>query len=368
MATKRDYYEVLNIPKSASLEEIKKAYREAALRYHPDRVSEKEKKEAEEKFKEISEAYAILSDPQKRALYDQRGHSGIDQRYAQEDIFKGTDFSSVFSDLSDFGFGEGLFDKIFGDAGFDIFGNRRRRARSQQGRDLQITTEISLEEAASGIEKSIVFHRYDPCGACHGSGVEPGTGKTQCPQCQGSGRVVASSGSIKMIRPCPSCNGEGSIFKTSCSVCHGAGRIQTTRRLTITIPPGVDTGSELRIAGEGEIGPQGRGDLYLLIEVKSHPYFKRVGYDLRTEMTIPLTLAMLGGEIEVPTLKGKVAMTIPEGTQSGSLFRLKNKGLPKLTGQGYGDQLIQVTVEIPKVLTAQQRKLMEEFARTVSNS
>lgn len=365
MTTKRDYYEILNVSKGASLEEIKKAYREAALRYHPDRVPEKEKKEAEEKFKEISEAYAVLSDPQKRALYDQHGHSGIDQRYAQEDIFRGTDFSSIFQDLSDFGFGEGLFDKIFGDAGVDIFGHRRRKKmRPSVGRDLQVSIEITLEEAAFGAEKSISLRRYDICPTCQGTGAKPGTSRKTCSHCQGSGREVSASGNIRMVRPCPYCNGEGSMPGTPCPECQGEGRVQAVRRLKVTIPAGVDTGSELRLAGEGEMGPQGRGDLYLYIEVKPHAKFQRKGSDLLTEVSVPLPVAILGGEIKVPTLSGQVTMKVPPGTQNGAQFRLKGKGIHSLRGHGTGDEIVKVSVEIPKSLSPEQRKLIEEFART----
>ncbi len=367
MVTKSDYYEVLHIPKSSSLEEIKKAYREAALRYHPDRVPEQEKVAAEEKFKEISEAYAILSDPKKRALYDERGHAGIDQRYAQEDIYQGTDFSSVFSDLSDFGFGEGLFEKIFGDSGFDMFGNRRRRKRhAERGRDLQITTQITLEEVMAGVDHPIAFHRYDLCEICHGSGAKQGTGKKTCPQCQGRGQMISSSGAVKMIHVCPKCQGEGNVIESPCTACSGQGRVATTRRLTITIPPGVDTGMELKIAGEGEFGPQGRGDLYIFIEVKPHPYFKRFDDNLSVKKRIPLTVALLGGEVEVPILGGKVKMTIPEATESGSIFRLKNKGVPHLGKKGSGDEFVEITIEFPKKLSAEQRKLIEEFAKTLN--
>lgn len=364
MSTKRDYYEVLGVKKDASLDEIRKAYREMALRYHPDRVPHEQKKEAEEKFKEISEAYAVLSDSQKRALYDQYGHSGIDQKYAYEDIFKGADFSSVFRDLGDFGFGGGIFDEIFGDLGFDIFGSRPHRASGRRrGRDLQITLEIALEEAASGTEKTITVPRYEVCSTCSGSGAKPGTKKITCPQCKGTGRTVVSSGFFQLAQTCPRCRGEGSIIQSPCPVCRGEGREKVTRKITVKIPAGVDTGSNLRVRGEGEAGTAGRGDLYVIIEIKPHNIFERHNDDVITEITVSLSKAILGGEVDVPTLNGKVSMKIPAGTQSGKIFRLKGKGIPDLHGRGIGDELVRVEVQIPTNLTSQQRKLIEEFAR-----
>lgn len=364
MATKRDYYEILGVKKSASLDEIKKAYREMALRYHPDRVPHEHKKEAEEKFKEISEAYAVLSDSQKRALYDQYGHAGIDQRYAYEDIFKGADFSSVFEDLADFGFGGGLFDEIFSDLGFDIFGGRTRRgARSRRGRDLEVTIDITLEETANGTEKTITLPRYEVCSTCSGSGAKPGTKKITCPQCKGSGRTVVSSGFFQLAQTCSRCNGEGLIIQTPCPDCRGEGRTKVTHKIKVKIPVGVDTGSHLRVRGEGEAGTAGRGDLYVIIEVQRHPVFQRHDNDILTEITISLSKAILGGEVEVPTLNGKVSMKIPAGTQSGKIFRLKEKGIPDVHTRGIGDELVRLNVEIPARLTPEQRKLIEEFAR-----
>jgi molecular chaperone DnaJ len=364
MAAKRDYYEILGLKKNATLDEIKKAYRELALRYHPDRVPHEQKKEAEEKFKEISEAYAVLSDSQKRALYDQYGHSGIDQKYAYEDIFKGADFSSVFQDLGDFGLGGGIFEEIFSDLGFNIFGSRGgRSSRSRRGRDLEIAVTISLEEVATGIEKSITVPRYEICSNCSGTGAKPGIKKITCPQCKGSGRTVVSSGFFQLAQTCSRCGGEGSIIQTPCSVCQGQGRTKVTRKIQVKIPAGVDTGSHLRIKGEGESGTGGKGDLYVIIEVRPHPVFQRQDNDIFTEITISLSKAILGSEVEVSTLNGKVQMHILPGTQSGSIFRLKGKGIPDLHGNGIGYELVRVNVEIPHKLTPEQRKLIEEFAR-----
>lgn len=277
----RDYYEILGVPKRASLEEIRKAYRQAALRYHPDRVPEKEKRVAEEKFKEISEAYAVLSDPQKRAIYDSQGHVGIDQTYTHEDIFKGADFSSIFEDLAEFGFGASLFEHFFGQ-------------KFHPQHSLRATLEISLEEAATGSETSLSL---------------PGD--------------------------------------TGCS-------------LKVKIPPGVATGSELRVHRAG-------GDLLITIRVRPHPLFEREGDDLLTHLTIPLSIALLGGEVKVPTLFGKVIMKIPAGTQNGVRLRLKGKGMPHLQSKKMGDAYFLTTVRIPTSLTHQQRRLIEEFAQTEKN-
>lgn len=362
MTTKRDYYEILGVKKDATLDAIKKAYRELALRYHPDRVPAEQKKEAEEKFKELSEAYAVLSDSQKRALYDQYGHAGIDQKYAYEDIFKGADFSSIFEGLADFGFGGGLFEEVFSDLGFDIFGARPRQRAGRRGRDLEITVEVTLQEAASGSEKTVTVPGYELCPRCSGSGLKAGAKKINCPQCKGAGRTVVSNGFFQLTQTCSRCSGEGSIIQAPCPDCRGEGRIRAARKIKVKIPAGVDTGSSLRLRGEGEAGAAGRGDLYVIIEVRTHPIFQRHNNDILTEITISLSKAILGSEVEVPTLDGKVKMKIPEGTQSGRIFRLKEKGIPDLHGRGSGDELVRVIVEIPKNLTSQQRRLIEEFA------
>ena len=364
MATKRDYYEILSINKNASLDEIKKAYRNLALQHHPDRVPQEKKKEAEEKFKDISEAYAVLSDTQKRALYDQYGHSGIDQRYAYEDIFKGADFGSIFGDLKDSGFSGSILEEVFGDLGFDIFssGSRKASSRGRRGRDIQVEIDIALEETYKGVEKTISVPRYEPCSTCQGSGARPGSKKATCSQCKGQGQVVMSSGFFQIRQTCPKCRGEGSTIGQPCSSCHGEGRMRITRKIEVKIPAGVDSGSSLRVKGEGEAGAQGHGDLYVLINVLADSRFERHNNDILSEVRISLVKAILGGEVEVSTLGGKVKMKIPSGTQAGKIFRLKEFGMPDVHSYTKGDQLVRVDVEIPVDLNSQQKRLIEEFA------
>ncbi|MBU0547443.1 MAG: molecular chaperone DnaJ [Candidatus Omnitrophica bacterium] len=366
MSTKRDYYEILGVTKSASSEDIRRAYREMALKFHPDRVPIEQKKEAEEKFKEVSEAYAVLSDSTKRDLYDKYGHSGIDQKYAQEDIFKGADFSSIFREMGgSFGAGGSIFEEIFGDLGFDISGTRQSRGQSarRRGRDLQIAINISLEEAAQGLEKIITVPRYETCTSCAGSGARAGTKRNSCPQCKGSGRTVVSNGFFQLAQTCSRCGGEGTVIQSPCPDCRGESRVKVTKKIKVKIPAGVDTGSQLRVRQEGEAGINSRGDLYVVIEVRPHDIFERHNNDIATSVNISLAKAVLGGEVEVLALEGKLTMKIPPGTQCGKTFRLKGKGIADLHSQDIGDELVKVNIEIPVKLSIQQKQLMEEFAR-----
>jgi len=368
MTTKRDYYEILGVQKGASADEIKKAYRNLALKHHPDRVPPEKKKEAEEQFKEISEAYAVLSDPQKKGQYDQFGHAGIDSRYSAEDIFRGADFSSIFEDL---GFGGSIFGDIFESLG--VFGggySSRRRAGPRRGRDLEYEISISFEDAASGAKKTINVARYETCDVCKGEGARPGTKKTKCATCGGRGQIMQSTGFFSIQQTCPRCRGEGSIIKNPCVTCSGAGNLKVTKQLEVNLPAGVDTGSRLRMQGEGETGSKGgpHGDLYIYINVKEHAIFQRHGYDIICDVPMSFPMAALGGEIEVPTLNGNVMMKVPEGTQSGRIFRLSGKGIKRLKGYGVGDEMVRVIVETPSRLNSEQKRILKEFARSCNDS
>jgi molecular chaperone DnaJ len=355
--SKRDYYEILGVSRDASKEEIKDAYRKLALQYHPDR---NKSPEAEEKFKEISEAYAVLYDDEKRKLYDMFGHAGIDGRYTREDIFGGVDFDEIFRN---FGFG---FDSVF-----DIFfgGRPRRRYGPQKGADLRYDVEITLEQAASGIKKEIQVPRTETCTMCNGSGAKPGTQPRTCPKCQGTGQVQYSRSSgfarFVQIETCNMCNGKRKIVDSPCTECKGSGNIQRTRKIVVKIPPGVDTGSHLRLKGEGERGVQGGppGDLYIVVHVKPHEIFERDGNDLLCEVPIGIAQASLGAEIEIPTLEGKTKLKIPAGTQTGTIFRLKSKGMPNFGGHGRGDQLVRIVIRTPIKLTQKQKELLRELAK-----
>jgi len=354
---KKDYYEILGVAKDSTIAQVKKAYRSLALKHHPDRVSDDKKAEATERFKEISEAYGVLSDAKKRGMYDQYGHAGIDQNYTTDDIFRGADFSS-FGDLGD------IFGQIFGGGGFDIFGGGRTSRQSQRGRDIQYEVDVTLSEAHSGIEKKIKIPRNEHCTQCDGSGAKSNSSMKKCTTCDGRGQVVMASGFFSMQQPCSACGGRGQTITEFCTKCHGKGVNRVTRTIDVNIPPGVDNSSRLRVTGEGEVGKGGPGDLYLYIHVREHETFQRDGNDLYMLLPLSFVTAALGGEVPVPTLSGNVEMKIPSGTQSGKMFRLKGKGMPSLRGGYQGDQYIKVMLEVPKKLTAEQRNLLEQFAQT----
>ena len=356
--TKRDYYEILGISKGASVDEIKRKYRELALKHHPDRVGAEHKKEAEEKFKEISEAYAVLSDPQKRQVYDQYGHQGFDQRYSTEDIFRGADFSSVFEGM---GVGGSIFEDLLGAAfGFGGSGGGRGRSRGTRGSDLEYELELSFEEAARGVTKTLTIDRHEPCSECRGQGGS----RVDCVACQGSGQLRQSSGFFMLSRPCPRCQGQGSILNKACSRCRGHGRVAVERKIEVKVPAGIEDGMRLRIGGEGEGGSRARGDLYVLLRVAPHPVFQRDGANLLVDYPVQITQAALGTEVDVPTLNGRVAMKIPSGTQSGTIFRVRGKGVSDLRTGRPGDLLVRVLVETPTNLSSQQRQLLTDLAKT----
>lgn len=348
MATeKQDYYELLEVHRNASDTEIKKAYRKMAIQFHPDKNPGD--KAAEEKFKEVSEAYEVLSDPQKRAQYDQFGHAGLGA-----------------GGFSAGGFGGGSpFGDIFGDIFSDIFGApRQQRGRGKRGDDLQYPLDISFEEAAFGIEKNVDIPYRKRCVECSGSGAKAGTDPTVCPTCRGAGQVRFQQGFFSISRTCSHCNGEGRIIETPCPACSGQGTTKDSKTIMVKVPAGVESGMRLKLNGEGGQGTKGgaNGDLYIAITVKDHPVFVREGNDVVCEVPISFPQAALGCEIEVPTLDGKVSMKIPEGTQSGKNFRLKGKGIPVLQGYGRGDQLVLINVETPSNLNKRQREILEEFA------
>jgi molecular chaperone DnaJ len=355
MAEKRDYYEVLGVDKGADKKTIKKAYRKLAMKFHPD-VSDDP--ESSEKFKEISEAYAVLSDEDKRNKYDQFGHSGM-EGFTYEDIFQNINFDDIFK-----GFGmdfESVFDR-FG------FGFGRRREGPQKGSDIGYDLNISLEEAAFGFETDIQVPHTKICPTCNGSRAEPGTEPRTCPKCGGSGQTQHVNrtifGQFVSVSPCNNCRGEGKIIDTPCTNCRGKGKVQDLNKIHVKIPPGVDDGSRLRIPGEGDAGVRGGppGDLYILIHVKPHKLFRREGANLIYEMPISFVQASLGDKVEVPTLEGGVNLKIPSGTQTGTSFRIRGKGMPHLNYGGRGNLNIKVKVITPKKLSPKQKELLREFA------
>lgn len=360
MVSKRDYYEILGVAKSASEPEIKDAYRKLALEYHPDR---NKSPEAEEKFKEISEAYAVLSNPDKRRQYDMLGHVGFDQRYSPEDIFRGVDFESLFRDFG-FGFRFG-FEDFFG----SFFGRRGFRRGVARGSDLGYDLEISLEEAAQGPEKQLHVRRTERCETCKGTGASPGTSPRSCPKCHGAGQVqdVQRNRFSMFVRvlPCPQCDGKGKIVDSPCKECSGSGRVERERQITVNIPAGIDNGFQLRLRGQGEAPPEEGvpGDLYVNIYVSQHPNFERVGDNLLYNLEIGYPQAALGTRVTIPTLSGNAGVKISRGTRSGDIVKLEGKGMPKLNGRGRGDLLVRVDVSVPKKLTKKQKMLIEELAK-----
>jgi molecular chaperone DnaJ len=360
MAEKRDYYEVLGVSKNASKDEIKDAYRKLAMQFHPDR---NKAPEAEEKFKEISEAYAVLSDDEKRQQYDTLGHAGFDQRYSPEDIFRGADFESIFRDLG-FGFGGfgDIFRTIFGGGFGGGFGERINR-----GQDLVYDLSITLEEAAKGTEKEIVVPRTEKCEVCGGSGASPGTSPITCPKCNGSGRVRnmrrSSFAMYVQVTPCSNCRGKGKIIETPCEKCRGTGLVKKRRKISVKIPMGIDEGYQLRLRGEGEMAPNGgeAGDLYVLVHIVPHKLFMREGDDLWYVLVIGYPQAALGAEVSVPTLDGSTTVKIKPGTQAGETIRLRGKGMPRFRGYGKGDLLVRVGISVPEKLTSKQRALLEQL-------
>ena len=355
-ATKRDLYEVLGVGRNASAEEIKSAYRKAALKWHPDRNPEN-KPHAEEKFREATEAYSVLSDPPKREAYDRFGHAGISGVG-----FEGGFNASIFQDFQD----------IFGDFfGFeDLFGGggaRRGRNRPQRGADLRYDMTLTFEEAAGGVTTKIKIPRLEFCESCHGTGAKAGTGVSACQQCGGRGQLIYQQGFFSVTRTCPQCQGAGQVIRERCPDCRGQGRLERERTIDLRVPPGVDTGTRLRVAGEGEKGPNGGppGDLYVILEVKEHSFFERRGSDLFCTIPISVTQAALGTEIMVPSLAGEERLKIPEGTQSGAVFRIKGKGLADPRGGGKGDLFYHVSVITPSKLTREQRNLLEQLGTTL---
>jgi len=363
---KKDYYEILGIPRTAALVDIKKAYRSLALKYHPDRVPEAEKKVAEERFKEISEAYGVLSDPAKKQTYDQFGHQGIDQNYTAEDIYRGADFSSVFGGESELG---DILGRMFGGGQFDMGGGSGRGSRRSRGHDIQYEVELTLEEAYHGIKKEIKFPRHEHCKKCDGTGAKNGTALKTCSQCGGQGQVVMANGFFRMAQTCPKCHGTGKIITENCPECAGRGLTRITRTVEIKIPPGVDNDSQLRVRGEGEVGSGGNGDLFLFIKVKDHPVFERHGQDLKMDLPVSFAKAALGGEEKIKTLKEEVVMKIPEGTQSGKVFRMRGEGMPDVHGHHeFGDLYVRVMLAVPSSLSHRQRELMEELSRELGEN
>ncbi|MGC5903651.1 molecular chaperone DnaJ [Providencia stuartii] len=350
---KRDFYEVLGLEKNASDKDIKRAYKRLAMKYHPDRNQDK-KDEAEAQFKEIKEAYEVLSDEQKRAAYDQYGHAAFEQ-----------------GGMGGGGFGGGAdFSDIFGDVFGDIFGGGRRQQRPSRGSDLQYNMELTLEEAVRGVTKEIRIPALETCDVCHGNGAKPGTSVDTCPTCHGMGQVHMRQGFFSVQQSCPTCHGRGKIIKDPCNKCHGHGRVERYKTLSVKIPAGVDTGDRVRLSGEGEAGENGApaGDLFVQVRVLPHSIFERDGNNLHCEVPINFAVAALGGEIEVPTLDGRVKLKIPAETQTGKIFRMKGKGVKSVRGGMQGDLMCHIVVETPVKLNEKQKELLKEFGESLGGT
>lgn len=364
MADKRDYYEVLGVQRNASEDEIKKAYRKTAKQYHPD--LHPGDKEAEEKFKEANEAYEVLSDADKKARYDQFGHAGVDPNYGAGQGGYG-DFGGMDFDLGD------ILGSMFG-GGFGGFGGRSNPNAPQRGSDTQASVTISFEEAAKGCKRTVESMKIDICDECHGSGAAAGTSPKTCPECHGRGQVTAQQrtpfGVIQTQKPCSRCNGKGTIIDNPCKKCHGAGRVRKPSSIEISIPAGIDDRQVINARGQGNKGVNGgpAGDLRVVVNVRPHPIFEREGYNVWVEMHITYPEAVLGCELEVPTLDGKVRYNVPAGTQSGDIFKLRNKGIQTLNNRGRGDELVKVIVDVPKNPTAKQKETIKQLAQELGAS
>jgi molecular chaperone DnaJ len=356
---KRDYYEVLGVPREAEIEDIKKAYRRLAIKHHPDKNPGD--KTAEEKFKELGEAYEALSDPQKRAAYDQYGHAAFDPRLRGGRGGGFHDPADIFREV--FGGGGSIFEDLFG-------GGRHDPTQPERGSDLRYDMELSFEEAAAGSEKEISVSKLERCETCHGSGAESGSKSRTCPTCGGRGQIITSRGIFSIAQTCPRCEGAGRVIERPCKPCQGTGRREKTSTIKIRIPAGVDTGSRLRSSGNGEAGLRGgpSGDLYVVLHVKPHEIFQRDGDDLLCEVPVSFVQAALGAEVEVPTLGGKTHIKVPAGTQPGTSFRLKGKGIKNVQGFGTGDLHVRINVEVPAHLDHAQKAKLQEFAELCDES
>ena len=361
---KRDYYEVLGVSRGASEDEIKKAYKKMARKYHPD--LNPGDKTAEEKFKEVNEAYEVLSDADKKARYDQYGHAGVDPNFGAGGFGGGFDGSFDFGDLGD------IFGSFFG-GGFGG-GGRTNPNAPQRGESIRMSIAISFEEAAFGCEKAVTVERYETCDTCHGNGCAPGTSPEVCPDCHGTGTVQVRRqtpmGVFATSSPCPKCGGKGRIIHQPCKDCRGSGMVRKKKTIQASIPAGIDNGQTISIRGQGNAGKNGgpAGDLLITITVRPHELFRREGTSVLCEAPITFTQAVLGAELEIPTIDGKVKYTLPEGTQSGTTFRLKGKGIPSINGRGRGDQYVTVYIETPKNLNKEQKEALKKFAETMGES